>query len=368
MASKIKKLASGSSTSSISRRSLLKTGAVSAGFLAMPGIVRRAYAARELNIAFTNGHENAARTAFIDDFAEETGVTINYIVRRTSPVTEVKMQVDTQSYQWDIVGTIARDIYLQIVDHVEPIDYDAIPELGALPEDAKAPGYAPYELSAAVMAYDVDTFPDKAVTWEGILDTTNFPGGRTMRQRGKECAEIALRMSGVDPKDNKRMLESAEGWELIYAKLDEMRPLVNIWWTEEMPAQEIVNKEIVIAPAPLGDFARLNAQGANLVVNWDRGFYKHHGFVIPKGAPNADVAKEFLAFALKPERIAKYTEIMAGPGPIIPGAIELVDPTIAKTMPTYAENFAQMAPEVVEYWVRNASEVTTRFNEWILKG
>jgi putative spermidine/putrescine transport system substrate-binding protein len=351
----------------INRRSVLKFGAATAaGFFAAPGVLRRAYAARELNIAFTAGHEAAARAAFLDDFEKDTGTKINFITRRTSPVTEVTMQVQTRAYQWDIVATIGRDVYLQMADYVEPLDYSQ-PELASLPENVKAPGYAPYEIVATLMSYKADLFAGKTLAWEDLLNTTGAPGGRTLRKRVVECVEIALRMSGVDHHDIQKTLESPGGWDMAFKKLDEIRPVIDIWWTEQLPVSQIVSGEIVIAPGANSDLRRLNNQGGNMALNWDRGFYKPQGFVVLKGAPNADIAKELIRYALKPERIGKYTGAM-GPGPLIPGALDFVDPAIVPTMPTFPANLAKMAPEISAYWSANADEAATRFNEWLLKG
>jgi putative spermidine/putrescine transport system substrate-binding protein len=349
----------------VTRRSVIMAGAATAGMIAMPGVLRRAYAARELNIAFTAGHEEAARAAFIDDFAKETGVKVNYIIRRTSPVTEVRMQVETKAYQWDIVATIGRDVYLQLADFAEPLDYK-LPELASLPKHLAAPNYAPYEIVSTTMAYNSGKF-SKPLAWEDLLNTTGAPGGRSVRNRVVEATEIALRLLGVAPNDMEKFLDSPEGWGRVYAKLDELKPMVSIWWTEQLPVQEIINGEIVIAPGANSDLRRLNSQGGKMAINWDRGFYKSHGFVIPKGAPNADIAKQFISFAFKPERIAKYCGAM-GPGPIIPGALDYIDPSVVKTMPTYPANMEKMASELSGYWAANASKITTRFNEWIMKG
>lgn len=354
------------SKSAVSRRSVLKLGAAAGGVIFAPGVLRRAYAAREVNVAFTAGHEQAARAAFIDDFAKETGVTVNFVVRRTSPVTEVKMQVETKAYQWDVVGTIGRDVYLQIADFAEPLDYsNAL--LAALPKHLVGPGYAPYEIVATTFAYKAEKFPNQTLKWEDILNTSGAPGGRSLRNRVVEATEIALRISGVDPADNLKVLESPEGWDRVYKQLDQIKPVVDIWWTEQLPVQEIVNGEIVMAPGANSDLRRLNSQGGGMKMNWDRGFYKSHGFVIPKGAPNADIAKDFIIFAMQPERIAKYCSAM-GPGPIVPGALDYVDPAAVPDMPTYPANLAQMASELSAYWAANAATITPRFNEWMLKG
>jgi putative spermidine/putrescine transport system substrate-binding protein len=350
----------------VTRRSLLKTGVAAGGVMMAPGILKRAFAARSVNVAFTAGHEEAARAAFIDDFAKETGVTVNYIIRRTSPVTEVKMQVETKAYQWDLVATIGRDVYLQMADVTEPLDY-SLPELAALPKNLAAPSYAPYEIVSTTMAYNAEQFKDKPLAWEDLLNTSGAPGGRSLRNRVVECTEVALRLLSIDPKDMQKFLESPEGWDRVYKKLDEVKPKINIWWTEQLPVQEIINKEIVIAPGANSDLRRLNRQGGNMALNWDRGFYKSQGFVIPKGAPNADIAKQFISFALKPERIGKYCGAM-GPGPIIQGALDYVDPAVVPTMPTYPANFEKMASEMSAYWAANAAAITPRFNEWMLKG
>ena len=86
---------------------------------------------------------------------------------------------------------------------------------------------------------------------------------------------------------------------------------------------------------------------------------------ILKGTPNADLCREFIKFALAPERQAIFAKA-TGYGPTIPQAIDHIDAAIAKTLPTHPENRKSSILVDVDFWAKTRDAATERFNKWVV--
>ncbi|ATN36000.1 hypothetical protein ACO34A_19530 [Rhizobium sp. ACO-34A] len=348
----------------ITKRTFLALGAST---LFAPALLRKAYAARTLNLGFNTSAIEAAKSHFADPFTDATGIPVNLVARRDNPVTEVKVQATSGSYQWDVSGAISGDTYWQVADLVEPLDLSD-PKLAALPDYAKTPGWVGYATVAFTMAYQTNEFPGRELVWEDLLDTQKTPGTRALRKRVNENVEIALRMSGVDPKDIYKVLSTSEGWDRAFAKLDELKPVTDIWWDSDAQVLPLLGSgDLSICPNYNVDIFDVIAGGGKLTLNWDRGFFTSNGFLIPKGTPNADIAKQFISFALDAKRMGGFCEALSY-GPTVPGAIDFITPANLDRAPTAPQNLAKIAPIDTKFWSENASQATLRFNEWLLAG
>ena len=93
----------------------------------------------------------------------------------------------------------------------------------------------------------------------------------------------------------------------IYKKMDEVKPHINVWWKAgAQPAQLLVDKEVVMASAWNGRIEKVIREGAPIKIVWNGGALQGDSWVIPKGAPNKDLA---MLFATK----GRADELKTGP-------------------------------------------------------
>ncbi len=54
-------------------------------------------------------------------------------------------------------------------------------------------------------------------------------------------------------------------------------------------------------------------------------------------------------------------------GPTNPDALKLIDPKVAKWMPSHPDNFKKCIELNSEYWESNKDRLTEKFEAWLLK-
>jgi putative spermidine/putrescine transport system substrate-binding protein len=105
---------------------------------------------------------------------------------------------------------------------------------------------------------------------------------------------------------------------------------------------------------------------SNLKVVWTGGIYDFDSWAIPKGAKDADKAKEFIAFSVQPEQQKVYSSNIAY-GPANTQAVSLLDKGILKDMPTTPENIKDQVAMDVTFWADYGEQLEQRFNAWAAK-
>lgn len=106
---------------------------------------------------------------------------------------------------------------------------------------------------------------------------------------------------------------------------------------------------------------------------WDGQIYVMEGWVIPKGAPHAQAALDYISFATSTESQARMTQqISYGParhssmaqvGTYKDGVTEM-----APHLPTAPENMTNALPFGTEFWADHDGELVERFNAWLAGG
>ena len=142
-----------------------------------------------------------------------------------------------------------------------------------------------------------------------------------MRKGAKANLEMALMADGVPAAEVYAMLETPEGVDRAFAKLDTIKADA-IWWEAgAQPPQLLADGEVVMTTAYNGRiFAAAVAEGKPFEVVWDGQVYEYDLFVIPKGAPNLDAAMEFIKFSTDTQRLADQANwISYGPAPQVLG-------------------------------------------------
>lgn len=340
-----------------SRRALLlRAGALSAaGALgtALAGCRRedgaaRRWAGRSLVVVTDGGAARLAlwRAAFVP-FERETGCRVMEIDNggRDSGA-ELRRQVLRGQVQWDVAGLDASRVPALAADGLlQPLDDTAIPRAGL---------HAGFALEHAVgvladtlaPAYRTEPFgPRSPATWVDVWDTATFPGPRAAPRNDVGLLEVALLADGVPPE---RLYPL--DLDRAFRALDRLRPAVGLWWRKPDQARLALAEGVVdVAIARGGELrwaladgaaARLPAPPAPLLpVCWG----------VPRDAPNGDVARDFIAYTLRP---AVQSAIAAA------GFVPALA-SHATTPP--AEAFA---PDLA-WWATNGRAATARFEQWI---
>ena len=344
------------------RRNLLKAGMTLALACSLPTIVRAAE--RQIIVSDPGGpYTKAYRKAFYDPFEQATGIKVVSVAREAQPVAQLAAMVKTRNFVWDVTTlTISADIpYLESQGFLEPIGLSPAEYPDLLPE-AITPNFLGVDVYSTVLAYRTDTFEKNAPqSWADFWNVEKFPGRRCLRRSPLDTLEQALLADGVGldelyPLDVDRAFKS----------LDRIKPHIDLWWTSGAQAmQAIQSGEVDLISIWNGRAQAALENGAPVQIVWNQGLYSIEGWAIPKGTPRAEMAKQFVRFCADAKRQSLITEDLAY-GPTNRKAFEQIPAERAALLPTAPQNLKDMRLPSPQWWEENRTQVTERFNAWIL--
>ena len=189
-------------------------------------------AAAEGEVVFASwggSFQDALRSAMLEPAAETLGITVREDT--TNGIQDVRAQITAGAVAWDVTEqelptceTLAREGAL------EPLDYSIIDTTG-IPEDLVHEHYIGFINFTKVIAYRDDAFPENPpTTWAEFWDVENFPGARSMHGKVNYNLEAALMSLGVPMDEVYATLETDEGMERAWARLEEIVPHVTVWY------------------------------------------------------------------------------------------------------------------------------------------
>lgn len=204
-----------------------------------------------------------------------------------------------------------------------------------------------------------------------FFDADAFPGKRGMRKTAKSNLEMALMADGVPAAEVYGLLGTDAGVDRAFAKLDLIKDMIVWWEAGAQPPQLLADGEVDMTTAYNGRiFNAVLSEDQPFEIVWDGQVYEFEGYVIPKGAPNLEEAKAFVAFAAGTEALAKAAEwISYGPprvssGPLVgkyfDGSVDMVD-----HIPTSAKNLTNALASSNDFWADKDTELNERFNAWL---
>jgi len=316
--------------------------------------------------------------AYHKPFTAETGIKV-VSVDADNPATPVKAMVEANNVTVDVADVEYADAIRLcdegMLEEIDPAILPPAPDGTPATEDFLPGALTDCAVStivfSTVFAYDSSKFPEGPKTMADFFDLEKFPGKRAMRKGAKANLEMALMGDGVPAAEVYAMLETDEGVERAFAMLDKIKK-DTIWWEAgAQPPQLLADGEVAMTTAYNGRiFAAAVTEGKPFQVVWDGQVFEYDLFVIPKGAPNLEEAKKFLAFSTDTQRLADQAKwISYGPARKSSGALvgKFMDGTtdMGPHMPTSAENLTNALPSSYEFWVDRDSELNERFNAWL---
>lgn len=345
----------------ISRRRFMGAAGSAIAALSMPTVVmaqQRRIVVRDLGIG------TSFNDAYGHEFTKATGIEVQPITGANDPIGQIKQMVGTKTYTWDM-SIVARQVANQLAadgsGYLEPLKIEDSAGWKALPDAFRSPYYAGNDVVATVLGYRTDRVKTPPKSWADFLDVAKFPGRRAMRRSPVDSIEQALLADGVAP-DKLFPLD----FDRAFKKLDSVKKDIAVWWTSGAQSTQLLQSgEVDFCPSWNGRIQAAIKAGAPVAIMWDNALWQTEGWVILKGGPNVDLCREFIKFALAPERQAKFATA-TGYGPTIAAALDKIAPDIAKTMPTFAANRATAINVDVDFWTRERSMATERFTKWLV--
>lgn len=346
---------------------IVNTKAALAGLAAIAVIsLAPAAVARDLTVVSWGGnYQDAQRQLFFAPFAAQIGAPV-LDESWDGGIGVIQSRVRAGNPNWDVVQVEAEELALGCYDGLyETIDWSRIAEQSDfIPSAVSECGVGAIVWSTAI-AYDADVLAQGPQSWADFWDTEAFPGKRALRRGPKYTLEFALLADGVSKDEVYDVLATPEGVDRAFAKLDEIRGDLVWWESGAQPLQLLATGEVVMAAAYNGRITGVNrSEGRNFAVVWPGSIHAVDSWVILKGAENADLAHDFIAFASDPERMAQLPEFIAYGLPSVTAA-GLVPDEYKADLPTTPENLEDALALDVDFWIDNIEVLSQRFNAWI---
>ncbi|MDR5905770.1 extracellular solute-binding protein [Franzmannia qiaohouensis] len=366
---------------SIIRNRVLKGSGIAVVGLSALAVAVSAHAQQTLNIVSWGGaYSMSQHEAYDKPWMEMTGDEIVNIDRSANALAGLRSQTQAGNVTWDLVDMLPADAMIACAEGlIEPLDHDELladaPD-GTPPSEDFVDGalgecFVASIVYSNIVGFNTEMFPedDQPSTIEDVFDLENYPGQRALMRRPINNLEWALIADGVDRDDVYDMLETEEGIQRAFAKLDTIKDHV-IWWEEgAQPPQLLADQEVAFASAYNGRiFDAMVSENQPFDIIWDAQVFELDGWVVPTG--KLDKVRDYLYFATDTQRLADQAQYISY-GPARLSSADLVS-THAETgiemethMPTYEPNFATAIQKDDEFWADYLDELSQRFDAWL---
>ena len=345
-----------------------------------------AVAAESLTVVSWGGaYGRASRLAVLEPFSAETGIEVK-IEDYNGGLAQIRAQVETGIVTWDVVDLEIPDLVrgcdeglLEEVDVKDlPPAADGTPAATDFLPDTVTDCGATQLFYATIYAYNSKTFPEgegaeKPTTIADFFDLAKFPGKRGMRRTPQVNLEFALMADGVAQDQVYAVLDTPEGLDRAFRKLDTIKDVIVWWEAGAQPPQLLADQEVAMSTAYNGRV--FNAQVLEeqpFVVVWDGQVLDTGGFGIVLGTKNAAAARKLVAYSAQPEVQARISEYISY-SPTRRSAAPLVSnhketgTVMEPHMPTSEENLATALTNDWEWWSDHLDEVNERFAAWLAR-
>lgn len=305
-------------------------------------------------------YRDAQVAAYCDPFSAATGAE----VIQGGPMNAAKLSAMLESGQpiWDVVDVV--DVQLAVdsrkgyFEKMDPAVVDV--------NEVEAEYVHDYGVANIVWSYNIgyntDAFPtgNHPRSWADVFDVAKFPGKRTLRDRVYPTLEHALLADGVEMQ-NLYPLDV----DRAFAKLDTIKDDL-ILWKSNSESQQLFGDGVVGCGLILnGRGYDSHKKGAPVNIEWNQNIRSVDYYVIPKGAPNADVAMQFMTHVTRPENQARMANRLAY-APTNLDAFEMIDEEVKPWLSTHPDNTARGILISIDYWRDNLDALAKRWTEWKL--
>lgn len=316
------------------------------------------YLGRTLTVATLTGpYTDAQREAYFTPFQVATGAEV-FARGLGDNLGDLKSQVDGDVVTWDVacvpmdqVRPLANDGYLTEIDR-------AYVDVTVLFPEVVGQYAVGADLFSTAIVYPIAA-PDIPSDWVDFWNTARFGEGRSLRKRPVGTLEFALLADGVS-RDELYPLDV----ERAFASLDRIKPHIVQWWEDgKQPSELVANLQAGLASS-WNIRADLQTVREDVRIQWTGGMLSADAWVVPRGAPNLDVAMDFINYATRAVPQANFSRILPY-GPVNRAAFDYIRPDRLPLLPSAQPQFGLQFFENWNYWIDNLDLLTDRFNDWL---
>jgi putative spermidine/putrescine transport system substrate-binding protein len=322
--------------------------------------------ADELTITSWGGaYQDSQRKAYYEPYAKEG----NKITEEeyNGEIAKIRAMVEAKNITWDVVDVDTQTALAACAEGtLETIDWgklglDRSKFIGGDLQDCAVPTI----VYATVFAYDTTKLNPGPTTIADLFDLKKFPGKRALQKNPFVNLEWALIADGVPQADVYKVLNTPEGVERAFKKLDTIKSEVVWWEAGAQPPQLLADGQVVMTSAWNGRiFNAVKKDNKPFKIVWDQQGLDWDWWAIPKGTPKLDGAYKFVSFASSPEHQADQTNYISY-GPANTEAVPNINPDILKDLPTAPDNMKTALIVDPQFWADKGEELRERFNAWL---
>ncbi len=332
-------------------------------------------------VSWGGSYARAFTEAAVFPFEDSAGVRVE-VEDYNGGLAQIRAQVDAGDIYWDVVDMELSDSMqgceeglLERIDLSEfPLGVDGTPAVEDFADTEQGPCWAPTLFYSTVYAYNEELFPDEQPsTLEDFFDLERFPGRRGMRRVPIMNLEFALMADGVALEEVYGVLDTPDGLDRAFRKLDTIKEQVVWWEAGAQPPQMLADAEVVMSTAYNGRI--FNAQVLEdqpFQIVWDGQVLDSGGLVIVSGTPRFETALRFVKAATAASTQAGIgSRISYSPGrrsaePLISTHLT-AEVEMAPHLPNAAQNTTRALRYSAEWWLNNRDELNERFSAWIAR-
>lgn len=204
------------------------------------------------------------------------------------------------------------------------------------------------------MAWDRSRF-DTPPDWSDFWDVARHPGRRSLRRDPRTTLEIALLADGVSPDSLYRVLNTQDGVERAFRKLDQLRPYIVWWSTPEEAARILKSGGALMGSVPTGEIlGAAQADRDRFGLYWPQRLQVNYAWGVPKTSAEENTALALTAWLEHPTQ----KQAFANAWPSLPSLAEINagSPDSRHILPPIAVNDT--------FWSSHLSTLSARFERW----
>ncbi|MCY3813228.1 MAG: ABC transporter substrate-binding protein [Gammaproteobacteria bacterium] len=332
-------------------------------------------------VSWGGSYADACEEAYLKPFAAATGIDVT-LDDYSGGLSQIRSQVEAGNVYWDVVDIQFPDLVRGCDEGLfEPLDVSLLAPGadGSTPEDdfhsglISECGIAMLFFSTIVAYNHERTTGDVPRTIQDFFDLERFPGRRGMRRTPLANLEFALMADGVPATDVYATLDTRDGVDRAFAKLDTIKDQV-VWWDAgAQPPQMLADGEVVMTTAYNGRI--FNAQileDQPFTIVWHGQVLEISNLAVVSGSANIPAARRLLEYASRPASMAAVSRYIAY-SPSRRSAEALVTSHLAtgvpmaSHMPNASENTKLALRSDWSWWADNGEDMNERFGSWLLR-